>query len=276
MPTYLIYHCRTATAETRDILLALLSEGPFDSFEEKAATDLDAYVPESDKPAAEAVLREVGERISFGYGVSRLPDQNWNATWEANFQPVRVGDFAAVRAGFHPPIPEVAHELVIEPRMAFGTDHHATTWMMMDLMRDYDWSAGRVLDYGCGTGLLAILAARLGAIDTNAVDIEREAYLNTLDNLAINAVTGIQVYEGTLDAVPPGAPYDFILANINRNVILDSLGTLYQQLLAGGHLFVSGILAKDGARVEKAAEQCGFDPVVRRQREDWLAWVFRR
>jgi ribosomal protein L11 methyltransferase len=274
--SYLIYHCRTDTAEHRDLLLALLGAGPFDSFEERGETQLDAYVPESERSTAEDCIQAAAQRLAVEFTTSELPYQNWNATWESNFSPVRVGDFAAIRASFHTPIPDVEHELVIDPRMAFGTGHHATTWMMMDLMREQDWSDSRVLDYGCGTGVLAVLAARLGATDVAAVDIEHESYLNTLDNIEINAVQGIRTYEGTLETVPAGAPYDFILANINRNVILDSLGTLYQQLRAGGHLFVSGILSKDGARVEKAAEQCGFDLMVRRQREDWLAWVFRR
>lgn len=276
MPNYLVFHCKTQSAEARDILLALLGAGPFDSFEEKGETDLDAYVTESERAAAEARLAEVGERLSVAFTVSKLADQNWNATWESNFQPVRVGDFAVIRAGFHAPIPDVAHELIIEPRMAFGTGHHATTWMMMDLMRNFDWAGSRVLDYGCGTGVLAILAARLGAADIAAVDIERESYLNTLDNISANAVSGIATYEGTLETIPAGPPYDFILANINRNVILDSLGALYQQLRAGGHLFVSGILNQDGQRVEQAAAEHGFTTTIRRQREDWLAWVFRR
>jgi ribosomal protein L11 methyltransferase len=276
MPAYLVFHCETKSAEERDILLALLGAGPFDSFEEKDETKLDAYLPAPERAAAEQLLAQVGERLSVTYTVSELADQNWNATWERNFQPVRVGDFAAVRAGFHAPIPAVEHELIIEPRMAFGTGHHATTWMMIDLMRDFDWTGARVLDYGCGTGVLAILTARLGAAEIAAVDIEHEAYLNTLDNIAANAVSGIETYEGTLDAVPFSTPYDFILANINRNVILDSLGTLYQQLRAGGQLFVSGILDADGPLVERAAEQQGFTPIVRRRREDWLAWVFRR
>ncbi|MBL7775482.1 MAG: 50S ribosomal protein L11 methyltransferase [Saprospiraceae bacterium] len=264
-------HTDPATAE---ILLAYLSEASFDSFQE-TEEGLDAYLPdEADSP--EALLDELREQFAFTWTKTFLPHQNWNEIWEANFQPVIVEDFCAVRADFHAPIAGVEHELVINPKMAFGTGHHETTWMCLRALRTLPCAGARLLDYGCGTGVLAILAARLGAAEVEAVDIEEESYRNTLENSAVNGVADQIITRcGTLEAVQ-GRDFDGVLANINRHIILESLPRLAELLRPGGWLLVSGILEADGALVRDAAGQLGFDCEQQEQRGNWLCLEFIR
>ena len=263
-----------AEPEIADILPAFLSEAAFDTFEETSA-GLNAYLPASASlPDTEQLLDELRQQFAFDWDREFLPAQNWNEIWESNFQPVIVEDFCAVRADFHPPQPGVQHELVINPKMAFGTGHHETTWMCLRALRDLPCRDAKLLDYGCGTGVLAILAARLGAADVEAVDIEEESYRNTLENSVANGVAGqITARCGTLDTVQ-GSGFDGILANINRNVILDSLPRLAELTKPGGWLLVSGILREDENVVTEAAQQTGFKMQEMSARGNWLCILF--
>ncbi len=263
-----------AEPEIADILPAFLSEAAFDTFEE-TSTGLNAYLPASASlPDTEQLLDELRQQFAFEWSKEFLPAQNWNEIWESNFQPVIVEDFCAVRADFHQPQPGVQHELVINPKMAFGTGHHETTWMCLRALRDLPCRGAKLLDYGCGTGVLAILAARLGAAEVEAVDIEEESYRNTLENSAANGVAGqITARCGTLESVQ-GAGFDGILANINRNVILDSLPRLAALTKPAGWLLVSGILREDEAVVMEAAQQAGFKLQEMNARGNWLCIVF--
>lgn len=285
---YWKYTIHTAP-ETAEILLAYLSEAPFDTFEE-TPDGLNAYLQADSAPsgvsntpetpdgveAIDALLSGLQSEFQFSWSRAFLPAQNWNEIWESNFQPVIVEDFCAVRADFHAPIAGVQHELVINPKMAFGTGHHETTWMCLRALRGLPCRGARLLDYGCGTGVLAILAARLGAANVEAVDIEEESYRNTLENSAVNGVSEqITARLGTLDAVQ-GRDFDGILANINRNVILDSLPRLAELIRPGGWLLVSGILEQDGAVVTEAAQEAGFVLQSKEQRGNWLCIRFVR
>lgn len=264
-------HTDPATAE---MLLAWLSDAPFDTFEE-TAEGLDAYLPASaDAGAVEQRLNELRPQFDFSWEKTFLPSQNWNEIWESNFDPVIVGDFCAVRADFHPPQPGVRYELVINPKMAFGTGHHETTWLCMAAMERLPIAGTRLLDFGCGTGILAILAARLGATEVEAVDIEEESYRNTLENSALNGV-GERVIArcGTLDAVQ-GRDFDGVLANINRHVILDALPRLAGMIRPGGWLLVSGILKEDETIVTGTAKSAGFSLQRIESRGNWLCIEF--
>ena len=228
-----------------ELLLAWLEDFPFDAFQESEA-GLFAYLAAgADPDEVEARLAQLPDGIGTPYQKELLPSQNWNALWESNFNPVQVGEFCGIRATFHPPFRNVRHELVIQPKMAFGTGHHETTFMMVGLMENLPFQDREVFDFGCGTGILAILAAKLGAASVDAVDIEAAAVENTLENARVNQTSDqIKVFHGDLDAVP-FRTYDFILANINRNVILGTLPALYQRLRDGGMLLISGILDAD-------------------------------
>lgn len=259
-------------ATNAEILMALLAEWPFDTFEE---TDrgLNAFIPTAKLSAeTETYLAELQQQFGFRFQKEFIPGENWNVVWESNFHPVLVGDFCGIRADFHPPLQNVEFELVINPKMAFGTGHHETTFMVVEAMRDLPFKNAKVLDYGCGTGVLAILASKLGASQTDAVDIEAESYRNTLENCRLNNVENVVAYEGTLEAVP-GSGYDIILANINRNVILDSLSSLSRMLNPGGLLVVSGFVKDDETLMAKTLSLQKFVVLEIKRKNNWLAMV---
>ena len=195
--------------------------------------------------------------------------------WESNFEPIQIDDFVAVRADFHPPTVDekgnqsVQFDLVINPKMAFGTGHHETTYMMMQLMRDINFEGKKVLDYGCGTGILAILASKLKAEYLEAVDIEAASFENTVENCKINEVQNVKAFEGTLEVID-ASDFDIILANINRNVILDSLFSLKNKLNTEGVLLISGFLKEDETVMKEAVIKNGFKIINTIQRGNWL------
>ncbi len=265
----------STSPDLNDILIALLSDLPFDTFEE---TDqgFNAYMParEDTYPVVER-LEGLRGRFKFDFKKELIPGQNWNVLWESNFHPVVVGDFCGIRASFHPPMQGLRFELVINPKMAFGTGHHETTWMVLDLLQHLDLQGKKVLDYGCGTGVLGILASKLGARHVDAVDIEEESFLNTKENCQINGVENLEVFQGTLESVPAGR-YDLILANINRNVILDSLASLSQKLKPQAALIVSGFVKEDENLMENALLANGFALLRTNHKNNWLAMQTRK
>ncbi len=262
-----------ANPETSEIIVAYLGDAPFDTFEE-TEHGLNAYLPAAaGQTEAERHLEELQKQFDFVWDKAFIPGQNWNEIWESNFPPVIVGDFCAVRADFHTPTPGVRHELVINPKMAFGTGHHETTWQCIAALEHLPVAGKKVLDFGCGTGVLAILAARLGAAEVEAVDIEEESYRNTLENAAVNDTANVTARHGTLEAVQ-GRDFDGILANINRNVILATLPDLARLLRPGGWLLVSGILLQDEETVTESAEKTGFEKGKRTEKGNWLCVNF--
>ncbi len=267
---YWEYRIKPEAADLLEALLGLCSSLPFESFAEEAGV-LHAWLPISiPRKAVERSLEDWRARIAFEWTVQHVPAQNWNAVWEANFDPVIVRRFCAVRAPFHDPITEVAHEVIIEPKMAFGTGHHETTWMMLDRMAHWELAQRSVLDYGCGTGVLAILAAMRGADPVVAVDVAQPAWESTVENAARNGVSQcIYAIHGTLCDVPQQV-FDLILANINRNVILASLPALKRRMSPHSRLLVSGILEQDEARLLEAAATHGFAVEFRNSRGKWL------
>lgn len=264
------------TQETAELLMAFLSEAPFDTFEE-TDSGLTAYCPASvhDADALVTLFHELQADFDFEWEKTFVPGQNWNEIWESNFQPVIVGNFCAVRADFHTAQPGVRWELVINPKMAFGTGHHETTWQCLAAMEDLPIKNTHLLDYGCGTGILAIMASKLGAAHIEAVDIEQESYLNTIENAAVNQVENITARCGTLDAVL-GRDFDGVLANINRNVIIPSFPILAEKMRSGAWLLVSGILEQDNDVVTSAAAQAGFVKSKQTQRGNWLCILFHK
>lgn len=261
--------------ETADILVAFLSDSPFDTFEE-STHGLNAYAPATASTAEiEALLLDLQGQFDFSWDKELIEGQNWNELWESNFQPVIVGEFCAVRADFHEPIPGVKWELVINPKMAFGTGHHETTWQCIAAIEHLPLKGAKVLDYGSGTGILAILASKQGAEEVEAVDIEIESYRNTVENSKANGVHNVTARLGILNEVQ-GRDFDGILANINRHVILDSLPALATLLKPNGWLLISGILLSDEEIVTEAALNAGFSKKEMKSRGNWLCGVFEK
>lgn len=265
----------TNSPDLHEVLVALLGDAGFDSFQE-TEEGLRAYGTAAEHERWVAALDTLSPQFGFSYTYEALPDRNWNEEWESQFPPLYVGDRLYIRADFHPEDPSIPLELVITPKMAFGTGHHATTYMMCELLFDLDLAGKKVLDYGSGTGVLAILGKKLGAGPTDAVDIEAPAAESTQENAERNGVELATVVHGVLDDVPDSGAYDLIVANINRNVILATAATLYARLLPGGDILFSGILAQDEDLLRDKLTEAGFLHQETRAREDWRAFHFTR
>ena len=253
------------TVESRDIVVALLAEAGFDGFEEKDEA-LFAYVGmekfDSD------YLSSLADQYDFHFHESELPETNWNQLWESNFQPVVVDNFCAIRANFHEPIAGTAHEIIITPKMSFGTGHHATTYMMVEQMRSIDFNNKLVLDFGTGTGILAIAAEKCGAREVVAIDNDIFSIENAAENIEHNKCSNINLVQS--DNADTGKKYDIILANITRNVIIDNLGHFSNSLNSPGILLLSGLLEDDEDPVRASTSMYNFkiQEVVRRDK--WI------
>ena len=257
-------------AAINEVLIALLSEMPFDIFEEET-NGINAYIKVADFSAEiEESLYRLASDFDFCYSKQEIASQNWNEVWESNFQPLQIGDFCSIRADFHELIKSARFEIIIQPNMAFGTGHHETTHLMIQQMQGVNFESKNVLDYGCGTGILAILAAKMGASAIIAVDNEPPAFESTSFNAVANGTPEISVILGTLSDVTAGH-FDVVLANINRNVIVSSLGMLHQKLNTGGLLVISGFLGADEIQVRSELTKYGFTHQNTLQKGDWIS-----
>ncbi len=254
------------TKDFQEVLIALLGEMGYEGFEQEEDL-LHAFILET--AFEEAALKELLEAHGLSYALQNIAERNWNAEWEANFQPVVVEGFCAIRAHFHPPMPEVEHELIITPKMSFGTGHHATTYMMLQAMRTLDLRGKRVLDFGTGTGVLAILAERLGAGSIVAIDNDDWSIENASENVEANACNHIQVLKRDQIADVAGT-FDVILANINKHVIVSQLEALTQHLAEDGVIVLSGLLQDDLEEIEKEAVKNNLSVSGRMTKGSWI------
>lgn len=265
MSSYIQIEFQDISQEQSDILIAQLSEIGFDGFEEEE-NKLKAFI--TSVAFDENSLQQISSSLQLGFSKTIIEETNWNQVWESNFEPVIVDDFVAVRADFHEPVKEAAFEIVITPKMSFGTGHHATTYMMMQQMREINFADKRVFDFGTGTGVLAILAEKLGAKTVLAVDNDSWSIENAAENIKRNASTKIDL-KLTHTAAMEGS-FDIILANINKNVILDNFKSLVSQLLPGGILLLSGLLTEDEQDILFRAKKLNLDLLNSGERHNWL------
>lgn len=256
----------------------LLPEWPelgVESFMEEPGA-LVAYIPLAAwTDELEDKLTELLAQRRLAWEKEYIAPNNWNTVWEAGFDPVKIDSWCLVRAEFHNPDPQFQHEVIIRPQMAFGTGHHETTYMMLEWLRELQPAGKRVLDFGCGTGILAIMAAKLGASSISAVDIEPPAIENAREHAILNQTEQITWLLGGLEAAPVD-PYELILANINRNVLLDSAPQLADMLPADGSLLLSGILKEDEAQITEAYQMQNLRPAGIRKKGNWLSILFRK
>jgi len=269
---YIVVAFFTSDETQRELLMAELTELNASGFEEKE-TELHAYMDADhfEEQAIEALALTHDTR----YTVDKIPEQNWNATWEANFQPVIVEDFVTVRADFHDLEIKTPYEIKITPKMSFGTGHHATTQLMMMQMKNIDFNNKSVLDFGTGTGILAILAEMLGASNVIAIDNDEWSYSNAIENLERNEISNIEVKLGTLES-QQGKEFEIILANINRHILLQYMADMYTLLKTGGILLMSGLLAEDENIVAEAAKKAGFIYKATNALNNWIVLYFEK
>lgn len=240
MNEYIRIEFQNISNEQSEILMALLSEQGFEGYEE-SDMGLKAYIKEKDFD--KYLFLESISPFQINFSETIIQETNWNEVWESNFDPVIVDDFVAVRAHFHKPVKNVQFEIIITPKMSFGTGHHATTYMMMQNMKEIDFKNKTVFDFGTGTGVLAILAEKMGAKNIIATDNDKWSIENAQDNIERNGCTAIKLLLS--DSADLNSQFDIILANINRNIILDNLPALAKLLVANGTLFFSGLMAED-------------------------------
>lgn len=252
--------------EQKEILVAQLADAGYEGFEEKD-NSLDAFI--NKKSFDKSLLNEISFKYQTPYTAEKIAETNWNRIWESNFEPVVVGDYVAVRADFHQPITHTKFEIVITPKMSFGTGHHATTYMMIELMEQISFKGTSVLDFGTGTGILAILAEKSGAEYVSAVDNDDWSITNAEENFEKNNCSKI-ILKKRSDA-ELGSKFDVILANINKNVILGNFEILKGQLKNHGKLLLSGLLEQDGDDILAKANELGLIPQKRLTRNNWIA-----
>lgn len=212
---------------------------------------------------------EVNELLKdYSFTTNTIQEKNWNEVWESNFEPVVINNFCAIRAEFHEPISDVEQEIIITPKMSFGTGHHATTYMMIEQMRHIDFKHKTVFDFGTGTGILAILAEKLGSSTIIAIDVDEWSMANAKENFERNKCSKISV---SLSSKIPEEKFDIILANINRNVILGYLSELSGSLKENAYLLLSGLLNSDEKDIVEACASQNLRLLKHTERNNWIS-----
>ena len=258
-----------------EILLAELQSLPFESFENSEGL-LKAYVPEDlyYDSFIDSIDLLNNDKVTITFEKKIIEPINWNAKWESEFHPILIGEDCVVRADFHNP-QEKKFELVINPKMSFGTGHHQTTFMMLSFALGEDFTGKRVLDMGCGTGVLAILASLKGAKRTDAIDNDPWCIENTAENIQTNSCNNIYVSLAELISVSEPT-YDIIFANINRNILLEQIPNYYTALKPKGFLFLSGFFEADISVLNECCQNEGLYLVDKKQKDSWRALKFVR
>jgi ribosomal protein L11 methyltransferase len=258
-----------------EILMAELAEIGFDSFIE---TDegLQAYVLESEfqERSLKALMENYADKSPLSYSLKKIEKQNWNKEWESNFSPIEVLNKVYIRATFHEPAAEkFEYEIIITPKMSFGTGHHETTSQMMELQLEIDHNQKSVLDVGTGTGILAILAAKLGATKIHSFDIDEWSVENTTENIQLNDTDLITIELGTIDSQKTEV-YDIVLANINRNILLEEIPKY--ATFTRDYLLLSGFYEHDITDIQQKAEDNGLKKIKHISKNNWAAVVFKK
>lgn len=256
-----------------DMLTTMLAEIGFDSFmDEDYALKAYCSTDSRDDMAVESLLLDPAFADLRLLKVEEMPDKDWNELWEASYQPVVVNERCRVRAPFHEPDPSFEFDLVIEPKMSFGTANHETTAQIIQLMLETDFQGKEVLDMGSGTAVLAILAKKLGAGHTVAIDNDEWAYRNAFTNVDLNGVSDIDIILG--DALSIQGQYDVVLANINRNILLRDMHYYVEAMKPGAHIFFSGFYSEDLEHIKGEAERLGLHYERHLTRNNWVAAEF--
>lgn len=263
--------------EIADIIIAELSEIDFESF----TTDdeiLKAYIQENlfdiEKINESMIINNLKENFDISYSSQKIVSKDWNAEWESNFKPLLIDDKVYIRASFHEKNPECKYDIVIDPKMSFGTGHHSTTSMMVRYILESNIENKNILDMGCGTSLLGIFASLRGANSVTGIDIDEWAYNNSIENIELNKINNLNVYQGDASLLNNFDNFDLILANINRNILLDDMDKYIKVLDTNGELIMSGFYSEDLPLIENRAKELGMKYVSHKTDLNWVAAKF--
>lgn len=257
----------------REIFLALLAESAFESFED-TENGMNAFIRKDLDNEQEVVecIEQLSE-VNISYIKTEIEQVNWNEVWESGFNPILVNDHCYIRAEFHPERPEIPYEIIIQPKMSFGTGHHETTHLMVEYILEFDFEGKDVLDMGCGTSILAILAKMKGANYVEAIDIDEWATENSVENAERNGVK-IKIRQGDANILGDRM-FDVIIANIQRNILMEDIPKYAKVLnFAGGELILSGLLEEDFNDISEVCAQQGLKFISKKQKNEWIALRF--
>lgn len=275
---YLCFTFKVEPAEPgSEILAAALSEGNFESFEFNRS-GFNAYVKKNEfNDEVIENLKEQFPDIGFSYSLEEMKKQNWNKEWEKNFVPVLVDDLCRIRASFHEPTTPPVMDVLIEPKMSFGTGHHQTTWLMSRALFSLGIKNKSVLDIGCGTGVLAIIAKKLDSQYVIGIDIDEWSVENSRENRKANGFKkeDIDFYQGTINSIEKDT-FDVILANINKNILTKEISKYFAHMNVGGKLLISGFFETDCKELISAAEKTGLKNTGKETRNEWALLIFEK
>jgi ribosomal protein L11 methyltransferase len=254
-----------------DVLMAELGEIGFDSFV-KSEESVNAYIHESnfDEVKLKDLLADFPFEASIDYKVTQIEAKNWNEEWEKNyFEPIVIGNDCVIHSSFHKNVPKAKYDILIDPKMAFGTGHHETTSLMIERLLEIELENKTLLDMGCGTAVLAILASMRGAREITAIDNDIWCTENSVENIAKNKIRGIEVKLGDAELLT-GLHFDIILANINRNILLSDMEQYAACMSTGGQLFMSGFYKEDIPLIESEANRNGLKLIDYHEKNNWV------
>lgn len=266
---YWKYTIGPAEKTSLDIALAVLANLGFDAFEEQEEYLIAAGV--QSQVLVEAADTSL-EELKLTYTKEVVENENWNAIWEASFEPIVVDDIVAIRAEFHPANKEVEYEVIITPKMSFGTGHHGTTYCVIQLMHQLDFNNKTVYDFGTGTGILAILAEKFGAKYVLAADYDPWCIENSTENIEANNSKNVEIL--LADAPPAEGQYDIVIANINKHILLQFMEDLSRLQIRGNQLILSGLLVEDERDIVQAAGASGYKKIQLNEKNGWIAILF--
>lgn len=260
-----------------EILMAEIADVGFDTFME-TEKGFEAYVEMEnfDKELLRQIKEKYEKQTSLILFQDRIQKQNWNEEWEKSYEPIIVDDKCVIRASFHKMEKPYPYEIVITPKMSFGTGHHQTTYLMVKNQMRIDHLGKRVMDAGCGTAILSIMACKLGASNVEAFDIDEWSMLNGRENVEINRCSNIRLQQGKISDLTINGKFDIILANINKNVLMSEISLYKDFLVNGGKLLISGFYTSDIADLQTECARFNLSEIFRDERDDWACVVFQK
>ena len=274
-----IFHTEPCTEVVNDVLSAVLGEVGFESFVEQEG-GIAAYIQTAlyDEETLKSALDSFPlADTTLTYTYKEAEDKDWNEEWEKNFfQPIVIGNRCVIHSTFHHDGPQAEYDIVINPQMAFGTGHHETTSLIIGELLEADLQGKALLDMGCGTSILAILARMRGAAPCAAIDIDEWCVRNSLENIELNHVDSISVFQGDASILPDKGPFDVVIANINRNILLNDMKHYVARMNPGARLFMSGFYTDDIPAIREEAERNGLRFVHHKEKNRWAAVQFEK